>query len=111
MAGEYDGAGRGGSSSLGSLIGWLCLAFSPAAPSAWFVCGGLTVLGHIKGPAWFFALFFMNGLLFLVHPPGASQQKTPFQTNSRQMQTLHSIMTSGEHSNGIAPVGELNLER
>ena len=49
--------------------------------------------------------------LFLMHPPGASQQNTLFQTNSRQMQTLHSIMTSGEHSNGIAPVRELDLER
>ena len=49
--------------------------------------------------------------LFLVHPPGASQQNTLFQTNSRQTQTLHSIMTSGEHSNGVAPVSELNLER
>lgn len=46
---------------------------------------------------------------FLVHPPGASQQNTLFQTNSRQMQTLHSIITSGEHSNGIALVRELNL--
>lgn len=53
----------------------------------------------------------MNALLFLVHPPGASQQNTPFQTNSRQTQTLHSIMTSVEHSNGIAPVRELNLDR
>ncbi|KAG8014227.1 ADP-ribosylation factor, partial [Nibea albiflora] len=47
----------------------------------------------------------------VMHPPGASQQNTLFQTNSRQTQTLHSIMTSGEHSNGIAPVRELNLER
>lgn len=32
----------------GSLIGLLCVASSPAAPSAWFVCGSLTVLCHIK---------------------------------------------------------------
>ena len=64
MAGEYGGGGGKGSLRLGSLMGWLCLASSPAAPSAWFVCGGLTVLGHRKGPAWFFALFFMNALLF-----------------------------------------------
>lgn len=107
MAEEYGGGRRGGS----SLIGLLCVASSPAAPSAWFVCGGLTVLGHIKGPAWFFALFFMNALLFFSAPPGASQQNTLFQTNSRQMQTLHSIMTSGEHSNGIAPVREANIAR
>lgn len=48
---------------------------------------------------------------FLVHPPGAGQQNTLFQANSRQTQTLHSIMTSGEHSNGITPVRELNLQR
>jgi hypothetical protein len=45
--------------------------------------------------------------LFLVHPPGASQQNTLFQSNSRQMQTLHSIMTSGVHSNGVLPVAAL----
>lgn len=111
MAGEYRGGGRGGNPRIGSLIGWLCLASSPAAPSAGFVCGGLTVLGHIKGPVWFFALFFLNALLFFSAPPGASQQNTLFQTNSREMQTLHSIMTSEEHSNGITPVRELNLER
>lgn len=53
----------------------------------------------------------MNALLFFSAPPGAGQQNTLFQSNSRQMQTLHSIMTSGEHSNGIAPVRKLNLER
>lgn len=53
----------------------------------------------------------MNALLFFSAPPGASQQNTLFQTNSREMQTLHSIMTSEEHSNGITPVRELNLER
>lgn len=68
---------REGVPSLGSLIGLLCVASSPAAPSAWFVCGGLTVLSHIKGPAWFFALFFMNALLFFSAPPRCQPAEYP----------------------------------
>lgn len=69
-----EGEGVG---SLGSLIGLLCVASSPAAPSAWFVCGSLTVLGHIKGPVWFFALFFMNALLFFSAPPRGQPAEYP----------------------------------
>lgn len=75
-----------GSLSLGTLMGWLCLASSPAALSAWFVCGGLMVLGHIKAPAWFFALFFMNALLFFSAPPRCQPAEYPlsdqFKTNA-----------------------------
>lgn len=53
----------------------------------------------------------MNALLFLVRPPGARQQNTLFQTDSRQMQTLHPIMAGGEHSNGIAVVREPDGEQ
>lgn len=77
MAGEYGGVARRGSLSLGSLVGLHCVASSPAAPSARCVCGGLTVLGHIKGPAWFFALFFMNALLFFSAPPRCQPAEYP----------------------------------
>lgn len=84
--GVYGHGGRDSSLSLGSFIGWLCLASTPAASSARFVCGGLTVLSLIKGPVCFFALF-----LFLTAASRCHSAKSPLQTNSRQMQTLYSI--------------------
>lgn len=111
MAGEYGGRGRGGGQSLGSLTGWLCLASSPAGPSAWFVCGGPNGTLPYKRTSLVFCTLLCECLALFSAPPGASQQNALFQTNSRQMQTLHSIMTSGVHSNGISPARELNLRQ
>lgn len=78
MAGEYGGHGMGGGVSLGSLTGWLCLAISPAGPSAWFVCGSPNGTRPYKEAAWFFALSFVNALLFLGHPQVPASRMHPF---------------------------------
>lgn len=111
MGGEYGCGGRRGSLSIRSLTGWLCLVSSPAGPSAWFVCGGLMVPGRIKGPACFFALFLMNALLFFSAPPQVPASRIPSFRPIQGKCKHYTIMTSGEHSNGITPVSELNLER
>lgn len=88
---------EGGAGLSGPLEDGFVSASSPAGPSAWFVCGGPNGTRPYKGPAWFFALSFVNALLFLVHHQVPASRMPPFRPDLRQIQTLHSIMTTGVH--------------
>lgn len=59
----------------------------------------LMVLCHIKDHCFFFffAHSFVNVLLFLVHHQVPASRMPPFRPDLRQIQTLHSIMTTGVH--------------
>jgi len=100
MAVEGEGVG-----SLGSLVGLLCVGCSPAAPSAWFVCGSLTGLGHIKkkrGPAWLCALSFMNALLFFFF------KCTP-QVPVSRIPSFRPIQGKCKHHTLLWPVGSIPM--
>lgn len=78
--GVYGHGGRHSSLSLGSFIGWLCLASTPAASSARFVCGGLTVLSLIKRTSLFFCTFCFECLalfFFFTAAPRCHSAKSP----------------------------------
>lgn len=105
---------EGGAGLSGPLEDGFVSASSPAGPSAWFVCGGPNGTRPYKGPAWFFALSFVNALLFLVHPQVPASRmplSEPIQGKRKHytpLWPLECIPMVSHHSQGGR---ELNLEQ